>query len=265
MLLDYLAKSEIPSFHMFMGPLVHQTNRDHFSASGCSSIWRGFQAFSRKRMKKWPAIWHADVAWPPSSWLDFGHGLLIFLLLQLGPFWLTETGQIWGFQTFPGEHMEGMSIDFPPLCTIFTWWNWSNSGFLGVFLRMHGSNNLKFGKLMYFDQLENWLHFGHGLLIFLLLAPLWLSETGQIWDSRPFLENTWEEWPEFWHADVSRPPSELIGFWLCSVDFPHFGAPLELVIVGVSRAYRRMPGSKCQGGSRGIFPMLCVEFCLVLF
>ena len=34
--------------------------------------------------------------------------------------------------------------------------------------------------LMYPDHLWNWLHFGHGLLIFLMLAGFWHSETGQI-------------------------------------------------------------------------------------
>ena len=29
-----------------------------------------------------------------------------------------------------------------------------------------------------------------------------------------FLDNTWKEWPEFWHADVPRPHSELIDFGL---------------------------------------------------
>ena len=37
-----------------------------------------------------------------------------------------------------------------------------------------------------------------------------------------FLKNASEEWPEFWHADVSWPPSELIKFWPWSVDLPHF-------------------------------------------
>ena len=45
---------------------------------------------------------------------------------------------------------------------------------------------LKFCMLMYLDHLQNWLDCGHGLLIFLLLAPLWLSETGQIWGFRAF-------------------------------------------------------------------------------
>ena len=79
--------------------------------------------------------------------------------------------------------------------------------------------------LMYSDHLQNRLDFGHGMLIFLILAPFWLSETGQIWDFRDFLQNAWEEWPKIWHADLSWPPlGPTLGSW--SIDFPHFGAIL---------------------------------------
>ena len=77
--------------------------------------------------------------------------------------------------------------------------------------------------LMYHDHLQNWLIYGHGLLIFLLLALLWLSETGQIWVSGHFLENASKEWPEILNADVSLPSSELVSLWLKSVDFVNFG------------------------------------------
>ena len=39
--------------------------------------------------------------------LVLGHGLLIFVILA--QFLLSETGQIWGFRAFPGQHMEGMA------------------------------------------------------------------------------------------------------------------------------------------------------------
>ena len=52
--------------------------------------------------------------------------------------------------------------------------------------RTQGGNGLKFGMLMYLGHIQNWLDYGHGLLIILLLAPLWLSEIGQIWGFRPF-------------------------------------------------------------------------------
>ena len=44
------------------------------------------------------------------NWLVYGLGLLIFPILAL--FWLGETGQIWGFRVFPGEHKEEMAWNF---------------------------------------------------------------------------------------------------------------------------------------------------------
>ena len=41
-------KPEILSFHLYMGPLVHPTNRDCFAA--CPSVRRGFRAFAGERM-----------------------------------------------------------------------------------------------------------------------------------------------------------------------------------------------------------------------
>ena len=58
--------------------------------------------------------------------------------------------------------------------------------FPGICRRMHGGIGLKFYMLMYLDHLQNWLVYGHGLLIFLILALFWLSETGQIWGFRAF-------------------------------------------------------------------------------
>ena len=46
---------------------------------------------------------------------------------------------------------------------------------------------------MYLDYLQNWLVYGHGLLIFLILALFWLSEMGQIWGFRPFPKERIEE------------------------------------------------------------------------
>ena len=51
---------------------------------------------------------------------------------------------------------------------------------------MHGGIGLKFYMLLYLDHLQNWLVYGHGLLIFLILALFLLSETGQIWGFRAF-------------------------------------------------------------------------------
>ena len=75
---------------------------------------------------------------------------------------------------------------------------------------MHRRNGLQFGVFMYPQHIQNGLNFGHGLLIFLVLALILLSETGQIWGFRVFLEERMEEMAYILHADVSWPPSELI-------------------------------------------------------
>ena len=33
------------------------------------------------------------------------------------------------------------------------------------------------------DRLKNWQYFGQGLIIFVVLAPLFIGENDQIWDS----------------------------------------------------------------------------------
>ena len=98
--------------------------------------------------------------------------------------------------------------------------------FPGICRRMHGENGLKFYMLMYLDHLQNWLVYGSGLLIFLILALFWLSERVKFGVSGHFLENAWRKWPEILHADVSWPPSELLSLWPWSVDFCNFGAIL---------------------------------------
>ena len=58
--------------------------------------------------------------------------------------------------------------------------------FPGICWRTHEGNGLKFYMLMYLDYFQEWLVYGYGLLIFQILAPLWLSEMGQIWGFRVF-------------------------------------------------------------------------------
>ena len=65
--------------------------------------------------------------------------------------------------------------------------------FPGICRRMHGWIGLKFYMLMYLDHLQNWLVYGYGLLIFLILALFWLSETGQILGFRAFPGECMEE------------------------------------------------------------------------
>ena len=65
--------------------------------------------------------------------------------------------------------------------------------FPGICRRMHGGIGLKFYMLMYLDHLQNWSVYGYGLLIFLILALFWLSETGQILGFRAFPGECMEE------------------------------------------------------------------------
>ena len=98
--------------------------------------------------------------------------------------------------------------------------------FPGIYRRMHRGNGLKICMLIYLDHLQNGVVYGHSLLIFLILALFWLSETGQIWGFQAFLRECMGEWSEILHADVSWPLSELISLWSQSVDFSNFGAIL---------------------------------------
>ena len=52
------------------------------------------------------------------NWLDYGYGLVIFLILVL--FWLSETGQILGFRAFQGERMEEMAWNSARWCILTT-------------------------------------------------------------------------------------------------------------------------------------------------
>ena len=108
--------------------------------------------------REWPEILHADVSWPSPE------------LFSLWP----------------------RSVDFSNFGAILTW-NRSNLGVPGISRRMHGGNGLKFCTLMYLDHLQNKLVYGHGLLILLILAQFWLSETGQIWGFRAFPGERMEE------------------------------------------------------------------------
>ena len=98
---------------------------------------------------EWLELWSADISWPPSDLISFGHY-------------------------------------FPHFGIILTQWTRWNLGILVIFFRMHGRNGLKFDMLMYPDYLFSNLHFRHGLLILLLLVAFWLSETSQICSVRAF-------------------------------------------------------------------------------
>ena len=111
-------KPEIPSFHLYMGPLVHLTNRDRFTA--CPSVRpERFPGICRRRHGgnglKLCMLMYRDHL---QNWSDYGHDLFIFFLLA--PLWLKETGQIWGFRALPGERMEGMGWNIVCWCILTT-------------------------------------------------------------------------------------------------------------------------------------------------
>ena len=128
--------------------------------------------------------------------LDYSDDLMISLILAL--FWLSGMGQICGFWAFPQERMEGIAWNFVWWCILTT----SRTGLILVKVCLFSSfwHHLNLVKHVKFGI------FGH------------------------FPENAWREWPRILHADLFWPPSELIRFWSCSVDFPHYGAPLGLWI-----------------------------------
>ena len=135
---------------------------------------------------------------------------------------------------------------------------------------MHVGNGLKFCTLMYRDHLQKWLVYGYGLLIFLILALFWLSETGQIWGFRAFPREPIEgmAWNFacwcilttfridkimvtvckfflilmlFWLSETGKIWG-FQAFWSCSVDFPHYGDPL--VEIGHSWRFWALSGER---------------------
>ena len=149
------------------------------------------------------------------NWLDFGHGLLIFLLLGTTlVYWNGSNSVFLGFsRRTNGENGLTFCLLMYPdylqkynniivtvcrfvfqFCTIPSSWNGSKLVFPGITWRALGRNGLKFYMLMYPDHLQKWIDSDHDLWIFFILTPLWLGET------------------------ASWPPSELISF----LSRPHF-------------------------------------------
>ena len=115
----------------------------------------------------------------------------------------------------------------------------ANLGILGISRSVHGGNGLKFFMVMYLDHLQNGSYYGHSLLIF-----------------------------NFWHYfDLLKRVK--VGF------SGHFGHALWIFLIMLPPSWNwsylgflgiiwRTGGSKCRGGGEGIFPTLCIKFCLVL-
>ena len=229
---------ENPSFHLYMGPLVHSTNRDRFSE--CPSVHLSV------RPDRFPGISRrthgGKMAWNFAPWCiltTFRTNQIMVMVCVFFLFWcyfdlvkrvkfavsehfLENAWREWpeivhaGVSWPPSELISSWSwsVDFRPFGVTLTYWNRSNLGFPGISRGMHGGNGLKFYALKYPDHFHNCLGFGHALLIFLIIVPLWLGET-----------------------------SHILGLWASS------GKRLGINV-------------ECMG-SGGIFQTLCVEFCLV--
>ena len=115
----------------------------------------------------------ANLGFPGISWrTHYGNGQKFCMLMYLDHLWR------WWLQF----------VDFCNFGAISTSWNGPNLGFPGISQRTHGGNDLKFCMLLYPGYLQNWLDYGHSFLIFLILVQFWVSEMGQIWGCRAFLE-----------------------------------------------------------------------------
>ena len=109
--------------------------------------------FLENTREEWPQIWHVDVFWRFSEHIYIWFWSWSVDIPHLVPFWPSKTGQIWGFRDF---------------------------------IKKAWGNGLKFDMLLYPDYLWNCVHLGHGLLVFLILVPFWLSETGQMCSFQAF-------------------------------------------------------------------------------
>ena len=186
-------KPELPSFDLYMGLLVHTTNRNRFTAcpSVRPSVQRGFRAFARERME--------GMAWNFSCWC-------ILTIFRTDKFMATVIFLILRYFDLVKQVKFGVSGHFLENA----WRKWPEMLLADV------------------SWLQKWLVLGHGLLIFVILALFWLSESERVkfGVSGHFLENAGREWLQILHADVSWPPSELISSGSRSVDFCNFGTIL---------------------------------------
>ena len=148
-------KPEIPSFDLYMGPLVHPTNRNRFTAcpSARPSISMG--------------LWYWELMSRPDPAV-----LPVGTLHSLEWFWVSRRIFIYSHHNTYVFSLRCPSIRL--------------ERFPGICRRMHRGIGLKFYMLVYLHHLQNWLVYGRGLVIFLILALFWLSETGEIWGFQAF-------------------------------------------------------------------------------
>ena len=77
-------KPEIHSFHLYMGPLVHPTNHDHFAS--CPSVRPSGEVsghLTENAWREWPEILHADVSCLLSELISLESRSVDFQILTL--------------------------------------------------------------------------------------------------------------------------------------------------------------------------------------
>ena len=112
--------SVIPSIYLSIQPTITQvTNQPtDFLSIHLSIHLEVLGHFLENTWEEWPKFGMLIYPDHLQKWLDFGHGLWIFLILAT--FWFNWTGQIWGFQTFPWECMGALpeiwhaNVSWPP-------------------------------------------------------------------------------------------------------------------------------------------------------
>ena len=176
-----------------MGPLVHPTNRNRFTA--CPSVRPSISM----------GLWYWELMSRPDPAV-----LPVGTLHSLEWFWVTRRIFIYSHHNTYVFSLRCPSVRL--------------ERFPGICRGMHRGIGLKLYMLVYLYHVQNWLVYGRGLVIFQILALFWLFFKFGV--SGHFLENAWREWPEILHADVSWPPSELISLWPQFADFSNFGAIL---------------------------------------
>ena len=152
-------KPEIPSFDLYMGPLVHPTNRNRFTA--CPSVRPSISM----------GLWYWELMSRPDPAV-----LPVGTLHSLEWFWVSRRIFIYSHHNTYVFSLRCPSVR--PSVRL--------ERFPGICRGMHKGIGLKFYMLVYLHHLQNWLVYGHGLVIFQILALFWLSETGQIWGFRAF-------------------------------------------------------------------------------
>ena len=132
-------KPEIPSFDLYMGPLVHPTNRNRFTA--CPSVRPSISM----------GLWYWELMSRPDPAV-----LPVGTLHSLEWFWVSRRIFIYSHHNTYVFSLRCPSVR--PSVRL--------ERFPGICRGMHRGIGLKFYMLVYLHHLQNWLVYGRGLVIF---------------------------------------------------------------------------------------------------